>query len=50
MDSRHTMAEHLRIISAMIRDLKVAGKDISRGVQVLNVIQAIPDKPEHWVM
>jgi len=41
MDSSRTMAEHLRTISAMIRDLKAAGKEISIEEQVLNVIQAL---------
>jgi len=47
MDSSHTIVEHLRIISGMIHDVKAANKDISKGPQVLNVIRAIPDEPEH---
>ena len=29
MDSRHSMAEHLRTMSALIRDLKAAGNNLS---------------------
>ena len=35
-------------MSAIIRDLKAAGKDISEGEQVLSAIQAIPGELEHW--
>jgi len=35
-------------MSAMIRDFMATGKDICEGPQVLNVIQAIRDEPEHW--
>ena len=42
-----TMAEHLRIISSMIRDLKATTKEVSEGEQVLNVIRGIPNEPEH---
>jgi len=31
MDSSHTMAEHLWIMSGTIRDRKAAGKEISKG-------------------
>ena len=49
MDSSRTMAEHqLWIMSAMLRDSKAAGKEILEGEQVLNVIPALPDEPEHW--
>lgn len=41
------MAEHLRIMSAMIRDLNAAGKDVSEEEQVLNMIWAIRDESEH---
>lgn len=29
MDPKHTMDEHLRIVSATIHDVKLAGKDLS---------------------
>ena len=48
MDSSRTVVEHLRIMSGIVRDLKAAGKDISEGEQVLNVIRALPDEPLHW--
>ena len=47
MGSSRTMVEHLRAMSAMVHDLKAAGKEISKGEQVLNVSQAIPNEPEH---
>ena len=34
-------------MSGIVRHLKVAGKDISKGEQVLNVIRALPDEPPH---
>jgi len=48
MDSTRTIAEHLRTMSAMIRDLKVVGREISKEEQVLNVIRVVPSQPEHW--
>lgn len=48
MDPSRTVIEHLRIMSGIIRDLKAAGKDISEGEQVLNVIRALPDEPPQW--
>ena len=48
MDSSRTMTEHLRIMSGIIRDLKAAGKEISEGEQVLNVIRALPVESQHW--
>lgn len=47
IESTRTMAEHLRIMSAMIRDLNAAGKDVSEEEQVLNMIWAIRDESEH---
>ena len=44
MDSSHTMAEHLQIMSGIIRDLKAAGKEIFEGERVLNVIRAPPEE------
>ena len=32
----------------MVHDLEAAGKEISEGEQVLNVIWAIPNELEHW--
>ena len=48
MDSSHTMTEHLRIMSGIIRDLKAAGKEISKGEQVLNLIWALPIESQDW--
>ena len=42
------MVDHLRMMSGIVRDLKAAGKDISEGEQVLNVIRALLDEPPHW--
>ena len=47
MDTSCTMAEHLWTMSAMIHDLKAAGKEISEDEQVLNAIQAIPGESEY---
>jgi len=47
MDSTHTIAEHLRTMSAVVRDLKAAGLEISKEEQVMNVIRALPSQPEH---
>lgn len=47
MESNRTMAEHLRIMSAMICDLNATGKDVFEEEQVLNVIWAIRDESEH---
>ena len=41
------MVEHLRTVSAMIRDLKHAGRDISEDEQVHNVIRALPSEFDH---
>jgi len=41
------MVEHLLIMGGIIRDLKAIDKEISEGEQVLNAIQALPDKFEH---
>jgi len=35
-------------MSAMIYDLKAAGREISKEEQVLNVIRVLPTQPEHW--
>jgi len=49
MDSNQTIAEYLQIMGGIIRDLMAIGKEIYKGEQVLNVIRALPDKPEHWI-
>jgi len=33
---------------SMVRDLKVAGEEISKEEQVLNVIRVLPSQPDHW--
>ena len=43
MDSRRTIAEHLRVMSGIIHDLNAASKEISKGEQVMNVIRAVPE-------
>lgn len=48
MDTSHSVAEHLRIMSAMIRDLKAAGREVDDEEQVLNVIRSLPDEPVSW--
>jgi len=45
-DPKHTMTEHLRALSGMIRDLKGAGHDLSDEQQVQAVIRSLPDS---WV-
>nr|CAD1825953.1 unnamed protein product [Ananas comosus var. bracteatus] len=42
-DPKHSMAEHLRVMSAMIRDLKTAGNELTDEQQVLAVIRSLPD-------
>ena len=43
MDSKLSMAEHLRTISALIRDLKAAGNNLSNEQQVTIVIHSLPE-------
>jgi hypothetical protein len=43
LDPKHTMTEHLRAMSAMIRQLKAAGVNITDEHQVLSVIRSLPD-------
>jgi hypothetical protein len=43
LDPKHTMTEHLRAMSAMIRQLKAAGVNITDEQQVLSVIRSLPD-------
>jgi len=47
MDSTRTIAKHLRTMSAMVCDLKAAGREISKDEQVLNVILALPSQSKH---
>ncbi len=42
-DPSHSMAEHLRAMSSMIRDLKNAGCELTDEQQVLAVIRSLPD-------
>ena len=43
MDSKHSMDEHLRTMSALIHDLKAAGNNLSDGQQVTTVIRSLPE-------
>ena len=43
MDSKLSMAEHLRTMSALIRDLKAAGNNLSNEQQVTAVIHSLPE-------
>ena len=43
MDSKHSIAEHLRTMSALIRDLKAAGNNLSDEQQVTAVIRSLPE-------
>ena len=42
IDSKHSMAEHLRTMSALILDLKVAGNNFYNEQPVLAVIRLLP--------
>ena len=42
MDSKHSMVEHLRTISALIHDLKAAGNNLFDEQQVTAVIRSLP--------
>ena len=48
IDTTRTMVEHLRTMSDLARDLKVAGRKIFDQEQVLNATQALPKVHEHW--
>ena len=43
MDSKHSMAEHLRTMSALIRHLKAAGNNLFDEQQVTAVIRSLPE-------
>jgi hypothetical protein len=45
-DPKHTMTKHLRMMSGMIRDLKVAGNVLTNEQQVLAVIRSMHDS---WI-
>uniref|UniRef100_A0A2N9H4X0 Integrase catalytic domain-containing protein n=1 Tax=Fagus sylvatica TaxID=28930 RepID=A0A2N9H4X0_FAGSY len=45
-DPKHTMTEHLRMMSGMIRDLKAAGNVLIDEQQVQAVIRSLPDS---WI-
>ena len=47
IDSSHSIFEHFQAMSTIVRDLKVAGYDVSKEERVLNVIRALPDDKEH---
>ncbi|KAH7863924.1 hypothetical protein Vadar_023568 [Vaccinium darrowii] len=47
MNPKHTMVEHLRAMSAMIRELKAAGYTLTDEQQVTAVIRSLP-ATEHW--
>lgn len=40
MDPKHSMAEHLRVMSDMIRNLKSTDNNLSVDQQILDVIQS----------
>ena len=43
MDSKHSMAEHLRTMSTLIRDLKAVGNNLFDEQQVIVVICSLPE-------
>jgi hypothetical protein len=46
MHSKHTMKQHLRAISTMIRELKIAGNNLTNEQQVQVVIRSLPSSWE----
>lgn len=40
---KHSMVEHLRVMSAKIRDLRAAGNELNNEQQVLTIILSLPD-------
>ncbi|KAH9608961.1 hypothetical protein KSS87_006063, partial [Heliosperma pusillum] len=48
IDPKHNVTEHLRVMSAMIRDLKAAGRDVPDKEQVVNVLRSLPSDTEEW--
>jgi len=47
IDSSRSISEHFRTISGMVRDVKLAERDVSREEHVLNVIRALHDDNKH---
>ena len=47
-DPKHSMIEHLRVMSAMIRDLRAAGNVLTDEQQVLAVLRSLPDSWEQF--
>ncbi|KAG5529006.1 hypothetical protein RHGRI_029614 [Rhododendron griersonianum] len=43
MNPQHSMLEHLRVMSAMIRDLRSAGNVLTDEQQILAVLRSLPD-------
>lgn len=43
MDSKHSMAEHLRTMFALIHDLKAVGNNLSDEQQVIVMIRSLPE-------
>ena len=43
MDSKHSLVEHLRTMSTLIRDLKATGNNLSDEQQVTAVIRSLPE-------
>ena len=43
MDSKHSIAEHLRTMSALIHDLKATGNNLFDEQQVIAVIRSLPE-------
>lgn len=43
MDPKHTMAEHLRVMSTMIREMKADGNNLTDEQQILAVIRSLPE-------
>ncbi|KAF7112434.1 hypothetical protein RHSIM_RhsimUnG0229800 [Rhododendron simsii] len=46
MNPQHSMPEHLRVMSAMIRDLRAAGNILTDEQQILAALRSLPD--ETW--
>ena len=43
MDSKYSIADHLRTMSALIHDLKAVGNNLSDEQQVIVVIRSLPE-------
>ncbi|KAF7134773.1 hypothetical protein RHSIM_Rhsim08G0142800 [Rhododendron simsii] len=44
MNPQHSMPEHLRVMSAMIRDLRAVGNVLTDEQQILAMLRSLPDK------